>query len=113
MSEKGTIQYATYEAVYCTSEDFPPSFDGVDYWERGKDPIHPDAFARVLTVVDRIFRFGFKKTFSRRKSGWLGINQENVEAWVPDGTEYTISKPLEIYWFTNHLGKMCARPKSN
>lgn len=80
--------------MYKTSKENPPPFDGVEYWERCLDPSHPDAFSNVMSVLDRCYQFGIWNTlFTKRKSGWLGINQENPEAYVPDGTVIDSDKP--------------------
>lgn len=91
--------------MYKTSKENPPPFDGVEYWERGLEPNHPDAFTNVLTWLERVFHFGFKRTvFSKRKSGWYLINQENVEGYIPDGTEYNLDTPVKDKDFYTTVG---------
>lgn len=92
---------------YTVDKDTPPPFDGVEYWERTLDPYHPDAYKNVMSVMDRCYQFGIWDTlFNKRKGGWLGINRENPEAYVPDGITIDSDKPE--FFIGRYLGKVRA-----
>jgi len=72
---------------YITSATAPPSFEGVAYWERSKDPAHADAFKGILLPLQLIIAFGLMGSLRHRREGWMGIDfNDNPIAFVPDET---------------------------
>lgn len=72
---------------YLTSATTPPSFEGVAYWERSKDPSHSDAFKGMIAPLQLIVAFGLLGFLRRRREGWMGIDfNDNPVAFVPDET---------------------------
>jgi hypothetical protein len=54
-----------------------------DSWERGLDPWHSDAFARIEGEIG-----GNPGTIGERRAGWFLIDGAgNAISFVPDGTE--------------------------
>lgn len=73
-------------ATFTVGPSQPPSFQGVDYWERGGDPFHADAFKGT-----ELAGFGSK---GERRKGWMAIDWcENPIGFVPDGTQCAGTAP--------------------
>lgn len=83
-----------------TSATQPPSFMGVNYWERSLDPWHADAFPANLKHAASI-------QSGPRRCGWMAIDgSENAIGFVPDGTEHLGLDKFEIR--LGPCGRMCA-----
>lgn len=94
--------------AYLTSATKPPLFEDVAYWERSKDPSHPDAFKHVLMPLQLLMAFGLFRVSRKRKDGWMGIDSsENPVCFIPDDTMITGLVPDHLTVLGTH-GHHCA-----
>jgi hypothetical protein len=91
------------------SEACPPNHWAGEYWERSKDPFHPEAFAGIPAENVMVFVGGSMST-GQRKEGWLAIDYaENPIGFVPDGTVCDGS-PIEHIRKMGPYGHICVYP---
>lgn len=92
------------EYAYETGETLPPPTVCCGaYWERGRDPFHPEAFGMPITNPSVNWP---------RQTGWKLIDLAGqVTGFVPDGTRYN-EPPVNYDIRLGEYGRMCAYPVS-